>query len=94
MSSGIVDYADRVRRAETLLEASVISETNKRAIRRFIEFKVAQRISLPRQDKYLRLLRLIAERYIEGKGFEQLTREDVIRAVAQIERSDLKVGEV
>lgn len=87
---GIVDYRERVRRAEALLESSPISETNKRAIRRFMDFKTAQRISLPRQDKYLRLLRLLAERYIDGMDFEQLTRDDVISAVAQIERSDLK----
>ena len=90
MEGGIVDYRERVRRAEALLESSPISETNKRAIRRFMDFKTAQRISLPRQDKYLRLLRLLAERYIDGMDFEQLTRDDVISAVAQIERSDLK----
>jgi integrase/recombinase XerD len=33
---------------------------------------------------------LLAERYIDGKDFEELTRDDVISAVAQIERSDLK----
>jgi integrase/recombinase XerD len=90
VEGGIVDYRERVRRAEVLLESSPISETNKRAIRRFMDFKTAQRISLPRQDKYLRLLRLLAERYIDGKDFEELTRDDVISAVAQIERSDLK----
>ena len=90
MEGGIVDYRERVRRAEALLESSPISETNKRVIRRFMDFKTAQRISLPRQDKYLRLLRLLAERYIDGMDFEQLTRDDVISAVAQIERSDLK----
>ena len=85
----IHDFRGRVESAERLLERAEISDRNKELIQRFVEFKTAGRLSLPRIAKYIGTLRLIAERYLEGRDFTALTKEDIISLVAQIERSDL-----
>ena len=58
------DFGKWVVRAELLLEKSSIIEESKDLIRRFVEFKTAEKVKLPRIVKYLSTLRLLAERYL------------------------------
>jgi integrase len=83
----IHDFSGRLKRAKQLLEKSDISDTNKDLIHRFIEFKTAGKVKLARLGKYYSILRLLAERHLEGRDFTALTKEDVISIVADIERS-------
>ena len=83
------NYERRVERAELILEKSGISDVNKALIRRFVEFKTAEKVKAPRIAKYLGTLRLIVERYLEDRDFTALTKEGLISVVAKIERCGL-----
>ena len=74
----IVDFAARVERAEAKLEKCSITDKNKDLIRHFCEYKTAQKVKLPRIDKYLSTLRLVAERYLCDRDFTALTSDDII----------------
>jgi hypothetical protein len=60
----IHNYAKRLKRAVWRLEKAPINEIDKDLIRRFVEFKAAEKVGIPRQEKYFRMLRVIGERYI------------------------------
>lgn len=85
----IVDFAARVERAEAKLEKCSITEKNKDLITHFCEYKTAQKVKLPRIDKYLMTLRLVAERYLNDRDFTALTSDDIITIIAKVERSGL-----
>ncbi|MBN1763384.1 MAG: tyrosine-type recombinase/integrase [Methanomicrobia archaeon] len=72
------------------LERALITEEDRALIKDFVHYKTAaQSIGLLRQDKYLRSLMLIAERYLDGRTYASLTREDVMEIVSNIERSGM-----
>jgi len=83
------NFPRRLERAEVLLEKSRISDENKAAIKRFVDFKTAQKVKLPRIVKYITTLRIIAERYVADCNFRELNRDDVVSIAAEIERTDL-----
>jgi hypothetical protein len=85
----IVDFHKRLERAEKKLNTSAIYDENKKLIRQFVNFKTAEGVTIARQHKYITTLRLIAERYLDGGSFIDLTKEDLVGLVAKIERSKL-----
>ena len=83
----IHDYGEKLKKAEERLKGAGIEEKNKVQIREFVNFKTAQGVKVPRQEKYVRMLRIICERYLfEGEKFEDLQKNDAVRIVAAIER--------
>lgn len=72
------------------LDRVVITEKDRALIKDFVNFKTAaQNIGLARQDKYLRSLTTLAERYLNGRAYSSLTQEDVMEIVLGIGRSKL-----
>ena len=87
---GIHNYEKRLEGASKILTRSTIREEDKKLIRRFVERKVAEGVGVPRQEKYIRMLRLIAERYFEKDySFSSLKEEDVIAIIGKIESTSL-----
>jgi len=73
-----------------LLERAAIPEEDRALIKEFVHYKTAsENLKLSGQDKYLRFLVLIAERYLDGRTYASLTREDVLEIVSNIERSSM-----
>jgi integrase/recombinase XerD len=86
----IIDYQRRVESAMQRLERSTIPEEDRKLIKDFVHYKTAsENIKLSGQDKYLRFLVVIAERYLGGRTFASLTREDMVKVIANLERSPL-----
>jgi integrase/recombinase XerD len=72
------------------LDRSAMPECNRVLIKDCVNFKAAaQNIGLARQDKYLRSLTTITERYLNGRAYSSLTQEDVMEIVSSIGRSKL-----
>lgn len=82
----IINFDNRGKAEEKLLEKSSISFENKDLIRSFVNFKTAEKVKLPRINMYMSTLRLMAERYLEDRDFRDITKEDMIDIVAKIER--------
>ena len=86
----IHNFGERLERGLALLAKSGIDNNDKDLILQFVEQKAAEKVKAARQDKYLRTLRLIDERYMEEqKSFLALEKRDIIKIVTQIERSEL-----
>ena len=86
----IHNFGGRLERGLALLAKSGIDSNDKDLILQFVEQKAAEKVKAARQDKYLRTLRLIDERYMEEqKSFLALEKRDIIKIVTQIERSEL-----
>lgn len=86
----IHNFGGRLERGLALLAKSGIDHNDKELILQFVEQKAAEKVKAARQDKYLRTLRLIDERYMEEqKSFLTLEKQDIIKIVTQIERSEL-----
>ena len=85
----IHNFERGLERAKVLLEDAKISTSDKRLIKRFVQYQAAQGIGKARLIKYLGTLRLIDERYLQGKGYQGLDREDLVEIVAGIEESKL-----
>ena len=80
----IHNYAGRLIRIEKLIQASrKIKEQNKLTIFRFRNYLVAQGLSKPRIEKYLRTLLLLGS--LLSKNFEKTTKHDVIEIVGRVE---------
>ena len=88
MGGDIHDFQQRLRRAFDSLARSPISERNKDLIRAFARHCFASGLKPPRIEKYVRTLRLIAERYLDGRNFDELTRDEMEGVVAEIEMGD------
>jgi integrase/recombinase XerD len=79
---------ERARGAMRRLDRAVIAEEDRALIKKFVHYKAAaQGIGPLRQDKYLRSLAFIAERYLDGRTYSSLTREDMTEIVSNIEGS-------
>jgi integrase/recombinase XerD len=86
-------YADEVvmQHEGVLMRKADIQEEDKLLITKFVNYKTAEvGISRNRANKCTRILRLIATRYLRGSRYEDLTSDDVVRIVAEIERSEMK----
>lgn len=72
--------------ADELRAAAAISEEDKSSITRFVQFKIAEAaITSNRAEKLSRTLRLIGTRYLKGRTFQDLTREEIIGIIARLE---------
>jgi integrase/recombinase XerD len=72
------------------LDRAAIPEEDRVLIKDFVNYKAAaQNVGAVRQDKYVRILVLCAERYLNGRTFSSLTREDMIELISRIGRSTL-----
>ena len=72
-----------------MLEDAEIPASDKRLIKQFVQYQAAQGIGKARLIKYIGTLRLIAERYLQGKEYQGLDKRDLIEIVAGIEGSEL-----
>ena len=87
---GIHNYEKRLKGASEILTKSTIREEDKKLIKDFVKRKVAEGVGVPRQEKYIRMLRLIVERYFEKDySFSSLKEEDVITIIGKIESTSL-----
>ena len=81
-------YQRRVDLAIQRIDRALITEEDRALIKDFVNYKAAvHNIGMLRQDKYLRTLVLIAERYLDSRTYASLTREDVMEIISTIERS-------
>jgi integrase/recombinase XerD len=72
------------------LDRAAIPEEDRALIKDFVHYKTAfENLKLSGQDKYLRFLLQIAQRYLDGRTYASLTREDLVEVVSKIERSQL-----
>jgi len=81
----IHNYERKRDRAAKALEGSKLSEGDRALIKRFVNYKKAEKVGVERQEKYLRILRTIGERFLDGASFSSLKKEDVVRIVSEIE---------
>ena len=86
----IHNQRERARGAMLRLDRAAISEEDRALIKEFVHYKTAaQGIGPFRQDKYLRSLAFIAERYLNGRTYSSLTRDDLMEIVSNIEGSKM-----
>jgi integrase/recombinase XerD len=72
---------------EARLEKANLSEENKKLIKTFVDYKIAERgIAPTRAAKIMWVLRSISERFLDGMSYANLERADIVRIVAQIEQ--------
>lgn len=86
-------YADKVVMVHegVLMQKADIPEEDKELITKFVNYKTAEAgISQNRANKFTRILRLIATRYLNGSRYADLSHDDVVRILAEIERSEMK----
>ena len=82
----IHNYEGKRERAARALEVSKkLSEGDRALIKRFVNYKKAEKVGVERQEKYLRILRTIGEQFLDGASFSSLKKEDVVRIVSEIE---------
>ena len=75
-------YADKVVMAHegVLMQKADIAEEDKELITKFVNYKTAEAgISQNRANKFTRILRLIATRYLDGTRYVQLDHDAVVR---------------
>ncbi len=82
----IHNYEAKMQHATERVQKSSLSEEDKTLILEFVNYKTARGIGTARQEKYLRLLRDLGERYTDDT-FSSLQKKDVERIVTTIERS-------
>jgi len=81
----IHNYELKRDRAAKALEGSKLSEGDRALIKRFVNYKKAEKVGVERQEKYLRILRTIGEQFLDGASFSSLKKEDLVRIVSEIE---------
>jgi integrase len=92
MATVDIHHYERKRdRAAKALEGSKLSEGDRALIKRFVNYKKAEKVGLERQEKYLRILRIIGERFLRAdESYSSLGKEDVVRIVSEIEGTKWK----
>jgi integrase/recombinase XerD len=91
MAADIYGSEGIMQQEEVRLEQATIPAEDKQLISDFVNYKTAaDGIKYDRMIKYMRILRLIALRYLNGKSFKELDNGDIERVVAAIERSKLQ----
>jgi integrase/recombinase XerD len=87
----IYDHKATMVKEGELLKKAGIAEEDKRLITKFVNYKTAESsISQSRANKIALVLRIIGTRYLQGARYGDLTDDDLVRIVAELERSDLK----
>jgi integrase/recombinase XerD len=92
MATVDIHHYERKRdRAAKALEVSKLSEGDRALVKRFVNYKKAEKVGLERQEKYLRILRIIGDRFLrEDESYSSLRKEDVVRIVSEIEGTKWK----
>ncbi len=85
---GLYNYSKSIANAEQRIRDAVYSQKNKDSIFSFINVLYAEGLSESRIVKYLGQLNILAEWF--EKDFDEVTKSDIYRVVALIERSDRK----
>ncbi|MGC9444517.1 MAG: tyrosine-type recombinase/integrase [Candidatus Methanospirareceae archaeon] len=85
----IHNYARKRERMVNALHRSALAEEDKALIERFVNYKAAEGIGIPRQEKYLRILRSIGTRHLNGRTYSSLTKDDLVQIISEIERREL-----
>ena len=85
----LYDYKKKIDAAENLILNSPYSEKNKELILEFVNVLYAEGISNARVLKYLSSLHLLSKWF--DKPFPEITKTDVYKLVADLERSDRSV---
>jgi len=70
----IHNYELKRDRAAKALEGSKLSEGDRALIKRFVNYKKAEKVGVERQEKYLRILRTIGEQFLDGASFSSLKK--------------------
>jgi integrase/recombinase XerD len=86
-------YADHMvmQHESILMRKTAIAGEDKVLIKNFVNSKTTEAgISQNRANKFTRILGLIATRYLNGTRFTDLDKDEIIRVLAEIERSELK----
>ena len=86
MKGDIHEYKRKLNNSLRKLEKSKLSKANKKAIFEFHQECFAEGLSVPRIERYVFILRQIAE--ILGKDFKKATKRDIIRVMQEIESRD------
>ena len=81
-------YEKRLAYAIERLKKSALTEDDKALILNFVTYKAARGIGIARQEKYVRILRELGEKYVRG-SFSSLDQKDIEAAISAIERSKL-----
>jgi integrase/ribosomal protein L40E len=63
-----------------------VLEKNRKKIREFLEYARAEGLSIPRQVRYVYVLRKLAR--LLGKEFRRTTKNDLVTAVSKLEKED------
>jgi integrase/ribosomal protein L40E len=86
---GVYNYPRRLELAlQRLAKDRKVRTTDREKILKFKDECVAQGLSTPRVIRYVQMLSKLSA--ILGKGFQSATKEDIVRIVGKIEKSDYK----
>ena len=83
----IHNYKKKLERAVERVHKSSLDEGDRKLILEFVNHKVARGIGVARQEKYLRILRDLGEKYVDG-SYSSLKRMDIEGIVTALERSE------
>jgi site-specific recombinase XerD/ribosomal protein L40E len=85
--SDIHHYHRRLTRALTILDGDIeVPEKNRKKIKQFLEYIRAEGLSVPRQVRYVYVLRKVSS--LLGKEFYRTTKADMIALVSELEKQD------
>ena len=86
----IHNYNEKQKRAaERVRKSSSLIDGDKTLIFEFVDYKIARGIGVGREEKYLRILRTLREKYMKS-SFSSLEKKDIEAIVSGIERSEFK----
>ncbi|MFO7992506.1 MAG: hypothetical protein R6U61_09510 [Thermoplasmata archaeon] len=86
----IHNYNKKIESTVSRLESSDISSKNKKLIKKFDDASVLEGIGIPRRIRVLGFLVRLAENYL-SKDFDKVTKEDLKKAVAKLEKKSYSV---
>jgi site-specific recombinase XerD/ribosomal protein L40E len=85
--SDIHHYDRRLTAALSILDGDKeVLESNRKKIKQFLEYIRAEGLSIPRQVRYIYVLRKVSR--LLGKEFYRITKTDMITVVAALEKQD------
>ena len=87
LASDIHHYDQRLTAALSNLENDKnVLETNRKKIKQFLEYIRAEGLSIPRQVRYVYVLRKLSS--LLGREFRRTTKTDMIRVISDLEKQD------
>lgn len=84
MGIDIHNYRKRLDRTLERIKNSDVCEENKTAIQNFTSYLIIKGIGIARIEHYIHCLRLISK--IQNKDFKQMTKEDVMKVLEEIQK--------